>query len=1578
MWDLMRQYLTACILFISIIHIKASIKTDISGFIYFPAVTEDVVPVRERERKEFNSFDFSFNKFEGEVYLNGYWNITIGLLVSVKYDPAFGFINTDAVENLILNQERLLFLKVLTGAGLTFTLFSPDDIAKTEFTMEYVSNDLLKKAYVTNKIESFMINPFRKFQNSKAEDIALGFYWGNSRYRGNFDVKFDSTRVNTERFSGERKVYQGVIKDYDFERGVYFYLPDQDIKGNVEVYISVNSGEQSDLINIERSDLSANFRLLEYGRDYQLNFKNGTVTFFENTAGKTLIIHYKKEVNGITYETGDKNIGKNGILNTSDCNIENNPDLFLNAEGKRFLLLNRAGFFSPFEEKNSYKVSHSGSELSNLSITVKDINGNSIPGFSYNYDSSTGNVRVIKNTSRADIYNIYPFYDITSELYTESQPQIIDTGFIISFSYTGSTGKMMLSDIPLAGTASVYINSILTDKIKVNYSTGELLVQTEITESDLIEVIYLTDTDEEFFFTFSQRNALRPSKYFMLKDSYYFKLPVKLWENSYYDKPNHSEFLYSTGFEGDFSGLFKNKTEMSFSSDLTFSLYLPELRNITLVEDFERNKSGHNLTLDHRYYYPSDLPVIYSELENFKIGKIFYRDMNRENVFNNQLLSIFDQSLRNRDEYVNNNRIGPYSSSDGYTVNSKTGSWQRKTNSLSLIAEVELDENEAVSMILPVNKLNLSAFSSLSVLAELAEGNDELDIYIDAGKISETFQSNRGVLTELLDEGISYYLDQYGIFLKKGERDGVKTTNDIDGNGVIRTDDINFTSRFLTENGDESYRIKPGERSLFTLNIESPLKLDGAAALRITIANKKSEKNSAKLIFNQFRLLETGWYYDKSGDSIAEEIFPAEDRILSENIFSIEKKERDSKLHFNRNSERTMRVSISDNDSEFYTGKVLNPPLNTALFGKFGFFILKTDSNPLNVRLCMTNTDGEEIHLPINYNDIEENKWEEIVFENIHSRFKGSKIVSNMRFEISNTDMVKTVFFIDEFYLEDMQPSAGAGFRTSFLYSSKDLDIKAGNINIFSNPVVKFESMILSENFSEQTLMPLNNNRFVQNAFLSFSTLTFNIQINEINGLDFSRSGFNSITEKTNIKINRPLTSDIPFFFNYSYDYSDVKTDSEYKYTKSSSTDLGYRNRYISVNNGLNIKVNMQDSGRSDSDLFIKLNTLNFPLRFNVSTGLRAVNNNVKNNGNFSLDQMYYTFKEDFPLFFKDSIELLNSDKIEVTSDLLDFISGKIIYYSDARCRFSGNEDNYVNIYNAGYNLLIDFFTLENKVKLLGFEFSRKIINSNDFISDRLTWEELFNAKNNSIINNYSLFFIRPFPDRLLKEKADLTDKAAAELSIAHITGRNYFIPSVFKAGLTGNYFNRNNYISEYLISSSIDGFFDGVFNGFKYTSGYSIKGNFKIKDLQNSYGGGLDSNLKISKDNKFEFSGGFSQYSEFREKEVLVVTDLKTDLKMLFFFYTTNPFSGEYYGPEAGLLLNYTGKFYYLIEGERDFIQLPVKLYAVPQFGYRFNRNITVIGEIKLAYSYQYSSISSADEHKMSAELTVTGKLSF
>ena len=132
---------------------------------------EDLNPQLPENNKEalLSINKLSLHKLEGTISLSGYWFITLGVGSTLRYNPDESWLldTNSLVDNLIFHQERLLSVEAHMNNALRFSLYSPEDINKTTFAIEYTPEKFLKRAFISNNEKEYTINKYRTLQTAE-------------------------------------------------------------------------------------------------------------------------------------------------------------------------------------------------------------------------------------------------------------------------------------------------------------------------------------------------------------------------------------------------------------------------------------------------------------------------------------------------------------------------------------------------------------------------------------------------------------------------------------------------------------------------------------------------------------------------------------------------------------------------------------------------------------------------------------------------------------------------------------------------------------------------------------------------------------------------------------------------------------------------------------------------------------------------------------------------------------------------------------------------------------------------------------------------------------------------------------------------------------------------------------------------------------------------------------------------------------------------------------------------------------------------------------------------------------------
>jgi|GEM_PF-3775542 len=1566
------------------------------------------------------SFSFKIGKIDGDISIIGVWTIRLGYGTGFTLYPEIAWLltNPGMREGIIFEQKRLFALDWVTDSGIYLHLFFNDNIDDTEFTFEYTVRKFINKIYITNQIKEVEVNPYRSLRGGKAQDINFGFDWGNRFYRGRFDVQFDSVKSITDKFKGGKKEVNTRILSNQYERGMYYYLPDKNIVDIFEVYVSDPDGEYFGDLDEDLSD-DRNYVKLKENIDFIVDTNEGFLKFRESVYKKTVLLYYNVKVNGNVYEVGDEECGKNGIEGENDFNKNLYPDYFTEHDGRIYLILSFFDDFSYFEEKNSYRIANAGSKVSNFNADIFDDNNERESGYKIIYDDYTGCLRITKSDKKGDRYNIYPFYDdvdVDRFYLTNNSPRSWLSENTIEFSCFLHNQDLKLSSKPIESSIVVYYNSILLDPSYYTYdfASQSIVINFEVSNTDIIEVYYLTDEEDALNLTVTLQNDFRLNKYFIIGDSFWYKMPIKIWEESYYFDSHAIEFLYFAKLIGDFHSLLKSKNaELGFKLNAGFSMYYPELKGITIVDDFEYELKGYKLNLNYLNWYPVDLPDdVFTDLSTANKGRLYYRNMHKYGVSeNSNFISFNDEDVPDKDDYIDGARIGPYSSSDGFTFDLNEDDYEDRSNTLSLITEFNLDANEAVSIVIPISSIDedmdLSNFNGLNVAVKKHELSGTVRLYIDAGSVTERYDSSEtNVQEEVLDEGISYHITDSGSFyLYKGKNDGVNSTNDFDGNGLLDDDNTDDITKFINIDASSDYAEITKKYSNFNFTVEDALKLRKMRGLRLTLYSPTG--SSGILMFNQLRFTESGWEYDKLGSSNASEISPIEDSYLLDNIFSLNNHDIDQRLHYQRYKERTMKINLSRND-KFYLKKKFLKPIDISSFKKFIFFVLLKEKTSRKIKLTMTDTNGNRMYDTQNLNGLSNNEWHmmEFYFTDFNN-FNGiNKLISEVKFEFINedSDTDDNVIFIDEIALDDAVPVFGFGAKNEFIYSDPDLNFKKDNFSIFQYPYIKWGVSFNTVNFLINEYTPIKDYLLRNDVTWKFRLTSIDYYIYSLLDFIFRDNGVYNPAETLRLKIYKTAIEN-PFIFTYFYEYTKFGMPDAEGYVPTSNLT---QNRNLLLEIGADFKDYADFKFGYDVDTSIKttlLTSTNFFTGYQLNIkeiyhrGKYSIYNNKRAyvfNGSYSLDNLGYLYKDDFISFF---------DNGEKKGQNFDFASGFSligpIYVSH-----SIGLHNLTNITNIEefYEFVTDFYNTlqfdvrvnyqEKEANFFIHKFSRRINNGykRDIGRNHINWDKYFDEFAFSVGYISPIIFFPPFSsiyrdsDRYLVGESikfdSLTDTIDLTWDWSVFIYRNYFLPYSFNFIFKDQVINNITFNPSYSFMMTLNGggevttdFFRLFELNYYIAEGIDLKKGERVFTHDTSVGINFYTYKNVDIENTIGYMQSYTkgiyikkmQY-KIRFANLIYKNFFKLD-------YTTN----DKYGVEISFLTDISSTFHIRLDNlPVNQVDNIINIEFTPKVGYRFNKNFTLTSITKFGYTLDYSQLTKKFVNRFGAEFILQGVLSF
>lgn len=1591
-------------LVIFLFEINSSIKIiDYDAILKIPDSGEFSV-AEPKQDEPFELLNFKLGSIDGDLSIVGDWRIKIGYGAGFTLYPEIAWLLTlNNINNgVVFEQKRLLSLDWNTDAGLFLRLFFNDDINQTEFLFSYNLGKAFNSLYITNKFNNLEVNPYRTLSGGKTQDINFGFDWGAKFYKGRFDFQFDSTKRVTDRFRGSKKFVENRTLSSSYERAVSFYLPDRNITEIVQVYSNSSVSGTEEYIEIN----SVKFKLLEENVDYKIDYVEGTIVFSNSRSTEMILIYYKTSVNGVIYEVGDLNCGIDGIFGDTDFNKTKNPEYFLSNGGKDYLVLYKPESYTFFETKNYYKILPAATLASGLSYSVYDVNNLYTAGFTVGYDQFSGCLKVYFDKNRAVIRNIYPFYDFTADpavFYLSSgSPDMNSSTHIISYSIMATSDALKLSESAIPSSITVFLNSEPLDSSKFSYDyiTGNLVLNFEINDSDILEVVYSSEDEENFNISASLKNDFRINDYLIICDSFWYKMPIKLWEDGYYFKQRSLEFIYNVKFQGDFKKVLMDKSggSLGFQTNAALSFFYPEIKGLTILEDFEYDLKGIALDLDYRNWFPVNIPKqVFTELASSNYGKLFYKNCHQYNLTSSSVyLPLSDPNVGEREAYNDGAAIGPYSSSDGYND---------EKNSLSLILDYELAAGESISIALPVNKiganLDFRSFTELTVALKALSVSGNVRFYVDAGAITEKFNdTDFSVSKESFDEGINYFIPNQNVTLTKSKSDGVNISNDLNNDGVLNPDETQYITGFIDKDALLPYlNVSDGYKKVANFKIADNSKLEKTRGIRITLYSENGSTGS--ILINQARLVETGWSFDTSGDSIATEIFPAEDELLAENIFSQNNKEIDAKLHYQRYRERTLRINLAQNDKFYIYKRFINPvDLSNFQYLKFFMFLEKRSSRKLKVSL--TDINGNSSFYLFDLAGTNNLNWSEFLIpvSALNVGAFSASAVSEIRFDFENElyDTENNKIFIDEIFLSDPNGYVGFSNFNEFFYSDPGLVFKKREFPIFSSPYVKVTTTFNTQNFLREEAIRSRGHRLTGSLITGFNLLGMEWRAESNLDFLFQNGSFSNSRENLKLKIAKNSPEHYPLIFSLIYDYEKIEL-AKYDYSEPVSKyrkfqfEIGNIFKYINWKIGADVLNSSKEISNIFTSYYFEMNTATETFKSKIKYSIENEKENNAYFGLFSLDNIQYLFRDDFISFFGEGTIKRQNFNALVNAKLLENLS----FIGDFSYNFLSNfnyENRYTfeSVFSNKVGLSVNLKTSGSNKKFFDFEYSRNLRTDFQEESEKIYWDRYFSNFANSLALTTTLATYPPFSSLYRKNNGEryfgertrfneILDGAKFSWDWSLWIGENSFAPYKFAASFTEKILNSVSYSSLYNLNFLINGKGEVyLFRIKKFTVEYKISESISFGYNSNVFTSETEAAFDFFLFNDVNLSSSLGFLAEYSESLSKKETRTEIALKSKFYknFFKKDFVKNDKYGVELTVILELLSKFYTTILGTTDLNDAPIEILLTPTIGYRFNRNISVGGIFKLGYGFDYNKNTAKYIHRFGAEVAVEGVLSF
>lgn len=1553
---------------------------------------------KKQQDEQKTIFSFNIGRIDGDLSLFGYWKLKIGFGKGFSLHPSLDWSLRikGMTDGVIFEQERVIALDYYTTSGVYLHLFFNDEIEQTEFTFRYTLNKNFKSFYITNQTEKRAISPYRDLQSGSARDINAGFNWGTRFYRGQFDVKFDSVKPVIDVFKGNRKYIENTLVSANFSRGIYYYLPDRDVF-DIEIYIS----------DINGTFFDGGFQKADEYEDYEIAYESGLVTFKTSVYMKKVLIFYKTTIGGTEYEVGDTGTGINAVQG-ADFNKTTNPEYFETHDGQDYLILAYNNAYSYFEEKNGYRITSPGTKMDGLSASFFSETNSPVSGFSYSYDPVTGCMRVFRSSVKGDTYNIYPFYDYDNGLYTTyiTPPDSASKNYIHYSGYE-SSDNLKLSARPVISTIAVTLNGVPVGSGGYSYDfiSNTIYLSSEIHDSDVIEVSYLAEETDALNATFVVQNDFRLNEFLLLGDSLWYKMPVKLWKDSYYFARHAAELIYNVHLTGDFRKFLidAENGKFGFESNAAVSLYIPELKGTTILDDFEYQKTGYAVELNYKKWLPAPIPtnsVETAELSGITYGKLFFRNLHEDQVLTGSLRSIYE-SAPSTEGYSAGSTIGPYSSKDGFGFDTDSEKLDRNKKSLSLITDFELDSLEAVSVVIPLansDEVKYNYFSGLTALVEALNLSGPVRLYLDAGEVSEQFESGVStVQTETIDQGLTYFVES-SFYLYKGRNDGTNSSNDLDGDGSLTGDDNSDITLFKEEESGNYYAdISSGSLEVINFSIKNKSRLQKIRGLRLTIYNPGGSTVRGKLLINQLRFLESSWEYpETTNGSKAEEIFPAEDTVLMHNIFSKENETDDKKLHFQRFRERTLRVSIKQNEA-FYVEKRFSPAIHINHFKKLVFYLMTEYEIDRKVKITLKDNTGTVMEHTLNLAGMAGNNWHKFAlnFTDFTNWNSNTGLIDQIRFDFENeaADSRDNTLFIDEIHMDEINALAGFGSKNEFVYADPGFKIEPKGFPLFTSPSVRITNYVNTKNFVTEELNPSEYHGMNNEIITSFNFITINILLSSSFSMLFKGDTLLNPEEKLKIRLNRPSAAGVPLQFSIVYNYEKYESFPGVHKTRSLHLDAGAALKPVSFKFTYTTNNRMEEkaviTNKFNFDFAVHIRNIQTKLQFSLENSKMA----LSVYGPSSIENVGFLLQEDFARLFFDGYK----KRQYVNWSSYFFLIPQLFYANTLRAENYGEVRHIdelslftTKLYvSNSLNLQTTFKGKKNT--LYSVSLVRNLEDTYEGAYTGLYWDSYYYEYAAAYHKTSIIFLFPPFSSiynnagrRLFGSQANfklLSDELKNTFDISHYIPEAYFTPKnlamAFKETIASVSRYNVTYLLTFMLTSQCE-FSTAVFK--KAMFKHILTQTVGIKEAADSYftknelaiNFYLYNNLDIT--NYIKYDTTYTDKDNVREVKhnfSFISTVFKT-------FYKKNYITNDKYGVETGGVLEITSLYFQRLDQVSEKNHTPVSLKLSPHVGYRFNNFLTINNTVTLGYSLEMNEAEDKKIHNFGVEVTVEGVLTF
>ncbi|HOV14387.1 MAG TPA: hypothetical protein PK771_08900, partial [Spirochaetota bacterium] len=746
-----------------------------------------------------------------------------------------------------------------------------------------------------------------------------------------------------------------------------------------------------------------------------------------------------------------------------------------------------------------------------------------------------------------------------------------------------------------------------------------------------------------------------------------------------------------------------------------------------------------------------------------------------------------------------------------------------------------------------------------------------------------------------------------------------------------------------------------------------------------------------------------GFTQDKGKNSFAEEIFPAEDETLINNIFSQKNSEFDKRLHFQRDKERTLRIRIK-NSENFSVSKKYSTPIDISYFKKFGFFLFLKNNSSKQLLLTLLDSRGNEMKKKIDLSDYNNNKWHNIVFDikTFENYSFNNKVITQIKFDLINEfgiDIFDNDVFIDEIYMEESEPFVGFANKNEFIYEDSKLEFKTKEgFNVFGSPKFRVATIFTTDNFLKEE-MRLNKN-YILNIDSSFGFKFITMDFNILSLIDiFFRTKVYNPNETFGFKVTKNPDKKLPLIFGFIYDYNrnsildsagiiQLNTKNE---NRRLILNLGFKFDNISLKVDYDIDTQKKDILYNNNKFIVdfKLNfeKINFGLLYNIYNKKRT----PQLSGSNSMENFGYIFSEDFTTFFyegENKYQYLNlKSNFNIIANV-DFTNS--IEYRDFVIKQT-SDFNFFTKYDNKSTIDIKLSYNGETKSFFNTEYVRTLENS--YIKDysSINWGDYFYNFGNNFNYLTPLFFYPPFSGIYRKDGkiifgfdyrfGNLRDSLKFDINWSIFLTKSFFLPYKFTFSFIESIVNRVFYTSDYTFTFGLYGEGEISTTFFKNLNAtYLLNQTINIKSQEKSFKSEIILGLNIYLFNNIDMENSFSYFLTYTEGINKKEFNHEINFKTKFYkdFYKKNYITGDKEGVDITIITEFSSNFYQRLDTLTDMLNNPIKVYLTPEVGYRFNKNLKIQGSTKFGYSMDYSPTLNQFKNNFAFEFYIEGIVSF